>query len=295
MFKYKMLLVALSFATLITVGCNENTTTPLETVPNAPTGLMATSLGADKIGIKWTVPTGEYTGYKIKLSATGMADTTYTITEKTTNMFSVSGLTEGTNYTFAVSSVNGATASATAPSITWSPASRFTQIRGNDIRVYEYTSSKGSGLRLFNPSTNSPEVFTVASGKDWDIAFNNDGLADSIDAGSPSLVLTTILNPRLTLIGDGNARAANSLDDVYETADLTATSQKRLTFPNLSTTGYVFVVKTVEGNYAKVLVKSLLGKILQGTTVDDRYVTIEISYQSKVNVPHAGTRGSIGG
>jgi len=293
MFKYKMLLVALSFATLIAVGCNENTTTPLETVPNAPTGLMATSLGADMIGIKWTVPTGEYTGYKIKLSATGMADTTYTFTDKTKNMFSVSGLTEGTNYTFSVSSVNGATASATAPSITWSPARRYTQVGGFNIQVYEYSSSKGSGLRLFDPSTQAPAVYSKTEGGDkWDIAFNNDGTPDSIDAGSPRL-LYTLLNPRITLVG--KITPANSLDDVYETEDLTASSETYFSLPNLSTTGYVFVVKTADGNYAKVFVKQLLGKILQGTILDDQYVTVEISYQAKVGVPHAGTRGSIGG
>ncbi|MBI3259750.1 MAG: fibronectin type III domain-containing protein [Ignavibacteriae bacterium] len=291
MFKYKMLLVALSFATLLAVGCNENPIDPVVTVPNAPTGLMANSLGADMIGIKWTAPTGEYTGYKIKLSATGMTDTTYTITDKATTMFSVSGLTEGTRYTFAVSSVNGTTSSANAATITWSPASRFTQIKGNNIQVYEYSSLKGSGLRLFDPSTGAPAVYSKEAGGDkWDIAFNNDGTPDSIDAGSPRL-LYTLLNPRITLVG--KITPANSLDEVYETGDLTASAETYFSLPNVSTTGYVFVVKTAEGNYAKVFVKQLLGKILQGTILDDQYVTVEISYQSVANVPHAGTRGSV--
>lgn len=291
MFKYKSLLAALSLAALITVGCNENTTDPTDTAPNAPTALMATSLGASEIGLKWTVPTGTYTGYKLRMTATGV-DTTFVISVAATNAFKVSGLTEGTKYTFALNSVNGTAVSGTAPSITWSPATRLTKLEdGNDIRVYEYSSLKGSGLRLYNPVTKFPEVYTVASGSLWDIAFNNDGIPDSIDVGSPRLTFTTVLNPRLTLIGKVYSNIS-SLDDIYETSDLTVSGEQRLTFPNLSTTSYGFVVKTVDGNFAKVLLKSAGGSILRGTS--DRYVVVEISYQSVANVPHAETNNSGG-
>lgn len=292
MFKYKSLLAAMTLATLITVGCNENTVDPTDTAPNAPTALMATSLGASEIGLKWTVPTGTYTGYKLRMTATGV-DTTITISTAATSSFQVSGLTEGTKYTFALNSVNGTAVSGTAPSITWSPATRFTKFEdGNEIRIYESSSTKGSGLRLYNPATKFPDIYTVNSGSQWDIGIDNKGIADSLDTGSPGALSFTINNPRVTLMGK-IYNNVSSLDEVYETADLTVSSQGLYTLPNSSASGYAFVVKTAEGNFAKVLVKQALGKILQGTA-PDRYVTLEVSYQMVAGVPHAEQNNSGG-
>lgn len=296
MFKYKSLLAAMTLVALIMVGCNENTTNVVDTVPNAPTGMMATSLGKDKIAVKWTAPTaGTFTGYKLKLTGIGM-DTTF-IVDKTTGGYEVSGLTEGTKYTFALTSVNGTAMSATAATITWSPATRFTTLdgtpTGNAIRLYESSSSKGSGLRLYDPTTKLPQVLTVSGGGSaWDIGIDNKGITDSLDTGSPGALNFTINNPRATLIGKIYSNV-NSLDDIYETADLTVSSQGLYTLPNSSTGGYAFVLKTAEGNFAKVLFKSIGGKILQGSGTE-RYVTVEISYQMVAGVPHAGMNNSGG-
>ncbi len=294
MFKYKSLLVALSLATLIIVGCNENTTTVNDTVPNAPTGLMATSLSSSSIALKWTGPTaGTYTSYKLKMTATGV-DTTFTAASGTTAM-TLTGLTEGTKYTFALTSVNGTAVSTTAATVSWSPATRFTTLDGTstgpDIRLYESSSDKGSGLRLYNPTTKLPEILTVKGGGDlWDIGIDNKGIADSVDAGSPGALSFTINNPRATLMGK-IYHNVNSLDEIYETADLTVSSQGTYTLPNASTGGHAFVVKTADGNFAKILFKSVGGKILQGSG-SDRYVTVEISYQMVAGVPYAGTNNS---
>lgn len=293
MFKYKMLLAALSLATLITVGCNENTDVVEDTVPNAPSGLMANSQGADKIGLKWTLPSGTYTGYKLLMSSGG--DTTTTaISDKNAMTYVVSGLTEGKNYSFWLKSVNGTQVSATAPTITWSPATRFTQdVNGNDIRVYENASSKGSGLRLYNPTTGYPEVLNVnPTGNLWDIGIDLDETTDLIDAGSPGALSFTINNPRVTLVGPKHTDVY-SLDSIYETADLTVTAQGAYPLANVSPGGYAFVVKTADGNFAKIFIKSQLGKLLQGTK-PDRYVNMEISYQKTAGVAHAGTKTSGG-
>ncbi len=292
MFKYKSLLAAMTLATLITVGCNENTTDPTDTAPNAPTALMATSLGASEIGLKWTVPTGTYTGYKLRMTATGI-DTTFAISVAATNSFKVSGLTEGTKYTFALNSVNGTAVSGTAPSITWSPATRFTKLEdGNDIRLYEYTSSKGSGLLLYNSLTGFPEVKSVASGSLWDFGISNKDMADSLDGGSPGQLGLTINSPRATLMGK-IYKDVNSLDEIYETAELTASSEGYYTLPNVTTTGYGFVLKTADGHFAKVFIKSALGKILQDTGTE-QYVTVEVSYQKVAGVPFAEPNSSGG-
>lgn len=294
MFKFKVLLAALTLASLITVGCNENTDVVTDTVPAAPTSFMATSYGVDKIGLKWTAPTGTYTGYKLKMSAAGMSDTTFTFSSATQPPFVISGLTEGVKYTFALSSVNGTLVSTTAPTMTWSPATRFTKdASGNDIRVYENASSKGSGLSLYNPLTGFPEVLNVnPTGSLWDIGIDLDETTDILDAGSPGALNFKINNPRVTLVGQLHSNVS-SLDSIFESADLSVSQQGAYPLNNVTTGGYAFVVKTADGNYAKVLIKSQLGKLLQGTK-GDRYVNMEISYQKTAGVPHAETN-SIGG
>ncbi|MFN8359232.1 MAG: fibronectin type III domain-containing protein [Candidatus Kapaibacterium sp.] len=293
MFKYKSLLAAATLVALIMVGCNENTTTPTDTVPNPPTGLMASSNSSSKITVKWTPPTaGTFTGYKLRITGTGL-DTTVTINDKTTIGYFADNLTNGVKYTFAVSSVNGTATSATAATISWSPASRFTQINGNDIRIYESSSTKGSGLRLYNDVTKSPEVLNVSGGSLWDIGFDNKGIADSIDTGSPGALSFTIAPRRVTLMGKIYSNVT-SLDDIYETADLTVgTDEGAYTLPNNAAAGYCFVLKTADGNFAKVLVKSVGGKILQGTA-PDRYCQVEVSYQTTKNVGHAEVKGTNG-
>jgi len=289
MFKYKSLLAAMTLVALIMIGCNENTTDVADTAPSAPTGMMATSLGADKIAVMWTSPTaGTFTSYKLQLTATGV-DTTFTV-DKAVNAYELSGLTEGTIYKFSLKSVNGTAMSATAATISWSPASRFTTIGGNEIRLYETSASKGSGLRLYNSTTKTPEVLSISSGDNWDIGIFNRDLPDSLDTGSPGALNLTINKPRATLIGK-IYNNVNSLDEIYEAADLTVLAAGAYTLPNVATGGIAFVVKTADGNFAKILVKSNGGKILQGTA-PDRYVAVEFSYQMVAGVPHAGMNSS---
>lgn len=292
MFKYKSLLAAATLVALIMVGCNENTTDPTDAVPNAPTGLMATSNSSTKITVKWTAPTaGTFTGYKLKVTGTGL-DTTFTISDKTAIGYFVDNLTNGTKYTFALSSVNGTASSATAASISWSPSTRFTEINGNTIRLYETASTRGSGLRLYNETTKLPEVMNIAAGSSWDFAIDNKGIADSVDTGSPGALSFVIAPRRVTLMGKIYSNVS-SLDDIYESADLTASVEGAYTLPNAATGGYCMVLKTADGNFAKVLVKSVGGKILQGTA-PDRYCEVEIAYQTAKNVPHVEIKPTVG-
>jgi hypothetical protein len=295
MFKYKSLLAAATLVALIMVGCNENTTTPTDAVPNAPTGLMATSNSSTQISLKWTPPTaGTFKSYTLQVTATGL-DTTFTISDATAAGFVASGLTNGTTYKFSLKSVNGTAKSATAATISWSPSTRFTEINGNSIRLYEYSSTRGSGLQLYNPTTKSPEVMNVAGGSDWDFAIDNNpkiGLVDSLDTGSPGALSFTIAPRRVTMMGKIYFNV-NSLDDIYESADLTVIDEGSYTLPNVATGGYCMVLKTADGNFAKVLIKSVGGKILQGTA-PDRYCEVEISYQTAKNVPHAEVKPTVG-
>ncbi len=288
MFKYKSLLATATLVALIMVGCNENTTDPTDSVPNAPTSLMATSNSSTQISLKWTPPTaGTFKSYTLQVTATGL-DTTFTISDATAAGFVATGLTNGTKYTFSLKSVNGTAKSATAATISWSPATRF----ANDIRIYEASSSKGSGLRLYNDITLAPEVLNISGGSLWDFGIDNKGITDSLDSGSPGALSFVIAPRRITLMGKIYSNVT-SLDDIYESADLTVSSEGAYTLPNVATGGYCMVLKTADGNFAKVLIKSVGGKILQGTA-PDRYCQVEISYQTAKGVPHAEVKPIVG-
>ena len=94
---------------------------------------------------------------------------------------------------------------------------------------------------------------------------------------------------RVTLLGKVWPNVS-SLDEVYESVDLTSGTLEEALYnfnaQDAAGAPFAFVVKTENGNFAKVLVKATGGSLLQGTA-PDRYVDLEISYQSGVDVPYA--------
>jgi hypothetical protein len=289
--KLLMITTALA-AVLVLTSCEETTnpTTP-KVAPNAPTNLMATSVDAQTVRVKWTAPaTGETpTGYVVSIE-----DPTSTVIERSvsgaaTTTASIDGLTEGLIYKFTVRAVNDTARSTPTATIMWSPAKRVTKA----IRIYGTESTMGSGIQL--PENDN---LTISQGRLWDICL--DTRDDSYDIGSPGkLSYTNSETPpkfpngdvaRATLIGKAWTNVA-SLDDIYESADLTqeALVESFIHFNQANTDGkpFAFVVKTEAGNFAKVLVKATGGKLLQGTG-KDLYVDLEVSYQNAINVPYAG-------
>jgi len=295
MMKNLWLMLALAAALVVLPACESETTPtdPVETKPVAPTALMATSLDADKIALKWTIADDTARkGYviTIKNMTTNQSNELTVADEASTNM-SISGLTEGVVYSFTVRAINVTVESDPSPTIMWSPAKRVV----TNLKLYETDSEQGSGIEL--PSRAN---LTVSAGDKWDICL--DTRDESFDIGSPTISsYTDDSNPpkfvknglvaRKTLLGKawGNV---TSLDEVYESVDLTSETleESLYNFNAQNTAGapFAFVVKTESGNFAKVLVKAVGGKLLQGTA-PDRFVELEISYQSGANVPYAVT------
>lgn len=289
MLKINALLLAL-FA-VVMVGCNTNED-PVNpgTTPNPPSGLMATSVNATTVGLKWTAPTNPAaTSYEV--TATPTNGGTSVVKTFTTPVGSVDGLVANTEYTFTVKSLNGTAKSTTGAVIKWAGATRYT----TNITLYETASSNGSGLEF--PSTGG---LRVAEGGRWDICLDTRNVDDkpSFDIGSPtksSYTDSTNKFPngapaRITSIGKMWGNVA-SLDNVYESVDLSQADVLKeglITFNTADAAGapFAFVVKTASGNFAKVLVKASNGKLLQGTS-PNRYVDLEISYQSGANLPYA--------
>ncbi len=289
MLKINALLLAL-FA-VVMVGCNTNED-PVNpgTTPNPPTALMATSVNETTVGLKWTAPTNpSATSYEV--TATPTNGGTSVVKEFTTTSGSVNGLVANTEYTFTVKSLNGTAKSTTGAVIKWAGAARYT----TNITLYETASSNGSGLQFPNTSG-----LRIAQGGQWDICLDtrDSGGEPSFDIGSPTKSSYTDNagkfpngdQARVTLIGKTWSGVA-SLDNVYESVDLSQAaglSEALINFNAANTAGapFAFVVKTASGNFAKVLVKASNGKLLQGTS-PNRYVDLEVSYQSGANLPYA--------
>lgn len=294
MFKYKSLLAAATLVALIMVGCNENTTT-VDTPPNPISGLMATSINESTVRLKWTAPTGSYSSYIIRYNSTA-SDSMKVTAPSGTEMLDISSLTSGTVYTFTVTSLNSDNLESTTKSMKWAGAMRFATYKsGLPIRLYENSSSKGSGLQLYDDVTGEPKNLKVDAGDFWDIGIDNKGLTDSLYSGSPTqLTGINFTTSRLSTFIGKDYSGIDSLNQVFESSDLVATTDDAIRYPNLSPKGFVFVVKTANGNYAKVFIKpNANGEILQGTP-GDRYVEVEISYQKIKAVPHAGSKNTVG-
>ena len=201
----------------------------------------------------------------------------------------ISNLNEGEVYSFTVRALNDTARSTPTATIMWAPAQRVTA----QLRLYETSSSMGSGIMLPDQAG-----LTISDGGMWDICL--DTRDDLFDIGSPTVSSYTSdeAQPkfpngdvaRVTMIGK-TWTDVTSLDQVFESADLTQENlvETLIRFNQADAEGkpFAFVVKTQAGNYAKVLVKVNNGSLLQGTS-PDRYVDLEVSYQSVIDVPYAG-------
>ncbi len=283
-------LMLLVFA-LFLGSCSDNTTNPVDTKPATVKGLKATSLDSTTIRLLWTEPTDSYTGYTLDITPGSIPQKTLAKGVTTTD---VSGLIEGTVYTFKLKAVNG-TASSDSVTILWSPATRFiNNINDAVIWVYESSSTLGSGLQFYNTAGNAPKVLTVGSGSNWNFGLFTKK-KDSVEVGSPSAFTYTYGGtPKITEICT-NYFETNDLNSVFDSQALNADPAKfyemSVNLDELKTTsGVVLICRTKENgsdwNYAKVLIKKTGGAFLQGTD-PNRYIEVQVSYQKVVNKPYA--------
>jgi hypothetical protein len=208
----------------------------------------------------------------------------------------ITGLRSGTVYRFELyatwaDTTRDTARSRTAAVVRWSPATRYTTFAdGSPIRLYETDSRFPSGLDLEGPD-GRPRALTVRDGNEWDLCLDTRG--GSYDIGSPRLSTYNITNPRRTLIDtlrlkDSTYLAVDSLNQVFETEAFGATTlAEALANFNKQRRGFLIILRTQDGNWAKVFVKAdAQGNILRGSA-PDRYVELEISYQKTPNVPYA--------
>lgn len=256
---------------------------PSAAAPQAPTSLRVSPVSATSIKLSWDAALDELrTGFKVVVSAGNNVLSTETLSNEIRST-TVSDLSAGTTYTFAVYALNGTTPSATSAALTWAPSLRYT------MKVYEPDSENGCGVQLGHPvSLLLPAAFK------WDLTFEI--TKGAVFFGSPikSSFADTVSgrysngdSVRRTLIGRV-WEGVQSLEATYADIGNLSTDTYAPRRLNLSTTqqSVAMTVKTHTGHYARVLVKSVDGRLVQGTA-PDRYLELDVSYQQAAGVPFA--------
>jgi len=197
-------------------------------------------------------------------------------------------------YVFSVVSVKAGVMSAAA-TLSWAGAKRYASA---DMKMYEKASSKGSAI-YFDPqtgpknvnvsTTGNPNLATVQLATFIDGENVRIGSANAFSAADFQNINSFDSN---TVISGSTTIAANSLDEHYANinpATLTY-SKKVLSLVNAANTGTIFYLRTGSSSanyhYARVFVKPVAGKLIQGTS-PDRYVQIEASYQETAGLGFA--------
>jgi len=295
--------VAMGFAA---VGCNENPldTPPADGAPKAPTSLQAVSTSETSVGLKWVpaTDTGTVT-FRVSWVSSDAADSgSVNGLSGTTSSQNVTGLVAGKTYTFKVVAVRGTLVSSAA-SVTWAGAKQFVTAT---FKMYAKQSQFGSGLVL-DPGLGGPLNVSVANPPNPNSVqlaiYTKSETADSFSVG-PAYAFVEYRNANAfdqnTYISD-SSYLAQSLSTWYGTSALDTKiasngNVRAFDFPASQNggLGQGFYVRTgTLGNYhyARVLIKNVGSKLLQGTG-KDRFVEVEISYQLTANTPYAKAGGN---
>ncbi len=295
-------------AVLHLAGCDANATdggtptTNLDPVSN----LEAYSASVTSVGLVWTpspaARTADMQDHQVRVLSVpaGTLLTTFTVA-KTESSFVVTGLTEGTKYQFDVivrptSAATGKGNSSNA-SVIWSPARRLpTEAGGFPIKVFETASpSFPSGLIIFKGT--APLATSVQ---------NPSPLSDTLlldlylKTETSSLVLlrsahqyTGRVLPRITRFSSVTRNAASLNDPAVAPPDTTTYSSGNTSFSidNSSiATSKILFFKANDGNYGRLLVKRQSNGTLIGGTSPDRFLELEVSYQTTPYNPYSRRR-----
>lgn len=300
--KSAYLLASLIFAFLFATSCEETTdTNEPNPVVAGPDSMKATSINETTVRLRWKLSPDEgktyFKDYVLYISPGAFAPR---IISKGINTVDISGLSDGTIYTFELRARNvDSKESIGSAKIQWSPAFRFTKnINDENIRVYETASQFGSGLQLYDPNSGKPRTLKVASGEFWNLGlYTKSGELSLYTANyiADNNLYNFPTAPSYTTEISEDIFLTNTLDNVFDSQALNARNFSKNYYIDLSDADYkngvVIIVRTkapgsVDWNYAKVLIKPGPTGLLQGNP-DNRYIECEISYQKKAGVPYA--------
>ncbi len=277
--------------------------------PATPIGLKATSIDNETVSLTWDKLTWNshdveywevFDKYLVKVYDDQMNLVDTALVTKTAKPHAVTGLTEGMIYTFKLyARYTNNYVSLTPAEIMWSPASRW-NMTPNEVEIKLYSTSNdtfGSGLDLYDSDDEGPAVVTVALGNDWNLGLSTrDG---QVLFGSASELNYPIV-PSNSAEMSTEAYFYDDLDEAFDSEDLATKDGMPVDFSKAAYeltqlegngTNVIFVVRAKEPgnneyNYAKVMVKLVDGKFLQGEG-SDAFIELVISYQNTPGVPYA--------
>ncbi len=301
--KKNSLLLILSLVSLLTMSllltaCEEETTMELTaTVIAPPTSIGAYSADETSVGVVWTdSPDEANTAVLNPAYRINVKDMTGTVLQSLTgikgdNIRVVTGLTEGTVYSFTISMIVDSTV-VTNDSVTvmWSPAKRRFDEGGFPIQVFETASTSfPSGLDIFSDALDGPQTLSLLDPANSliDLFVFTDTVSQDLLILSAHLA-SAIQLPKTTFFST-TIDSSDDLDFGRTTppdAITYNTTVIRIPAASGQTTGRIIYGKTEENNYFRLLVERD-GTTLVWGVADDRYLTLQISYQSVEGVPYA--------
>ncbi len=295
--------VIVLMSALIFSSCEDTTDDPIDPnneVPDPPASIAAVSIDSETVKIAWEASPSEsddlFDGYALIVTP----GTSAPISIASGNTYTVTNLTEGDVYTFSLSAEFSNGESSSPVEIDWSPASRHSEVFGETIKLYGSSSSVGSGLDLYDETEDGPMVRSISSSSDWNFAFDDRDGVHFGTAGEGVIEYNwSAGNPHSGQLG-GDAQnnivyEIGSLDEAYETQSLVDDMVYSYRLYDLNeyadAAGVIFYTRVTDANgnfnYARILVKNTSNGYVQNDALGD-YIEVEVSYQSKTNVPYAG-------
>jgi len=296
--KFKFYIACLALTAIVTLYSCSDPAGPKK-YPAPVTELVATSIDSTSIRIKWLASVTEsdpaFDRYIVSINGTDGYIRQDTIL-RVSNPYKISGLKQEVIYRIDVYTMIKGGELSEKTSVVWAPAYRFKEIYSSvPIRIYEQDSPKGCGIDLFESTTRKPRILTLDSSEYWSMGLSVD---TNVRFGSARLLGYDFKDklPAFTEISDFYYDTP-ILDIVYGTDPLNVAlySSKLVNLTEIEPqikSHLILLVRTretgdsVNFNYAKILIKKIDGKFLQGTA-GNRYIECELSYQKTPNVGFA--------
>jgi hypothetical protein len=296
----KKLTIILSSLTLAAVAgfffssCTSETAAT-STGIGAPTNVMALSGSSTSISIEWTRASGDTAIDSVIVSNGSLS--TATATTNTATSVNISGLSAGTVYTISVAS-----AGARSSSISWMTATRTTglklyQFSSNGFSALELNGSGGQATVVSASAVNAPLIdfyledfqhdptITTASG----ISFEG---AQFLNGGAVTYRTSYFDNNDVTYLVGGLDADYSATDFSTQIAAIASTQGNAYDVPNdavyLTKGSRILLSETATNNFAKIeIVPDQTTHMLYSGSGVDKYVTVNVSYQTVVGKPYA--------
>jgi hypothetical protein len=293
---------------LAVAGCKVDTMSDPASALPGPAGLEASSVGPDAVRLRWPATSGA--AYKVHWEAVDEKSDSGFVVRAETELV-VDGLISGRVYRFTMTPLRDGRVSdpitGASLSIEWAPASRYgggaftsgATIAG--VRLYEPGSDSSGGL-LLDPQLGGPLRVGINGGSlAAQLAVWTSSASSNVFSIGPAYAFPSYRNSPGFMVDSTVAisvstQLATSLDTWYSSRSIASFidpdgAHKAYSFAALQpdTLGQGFFVRTGhEGayHYARVLIRNVEGRLLQGTP-PNRYVALDISYQTTPNVPYA--------